>query len=562
MISVEELLKAPVMRGSRLLAGQEVAAQRAFSWTSVIEWQAVRFVNPDELVCTTAIGLDEEMLTTFIQELLRSPAVAICVSLHPTGAASRIPDAPLEEADNRGTPVLDVPWEIAFADINRWAVDELLRRRKASTVDEPTPNAFPSFTDVLLDGGNANDVAAMLESCLTRPVLVFNAALVLTGHGPMAEREMNPDAITNLRMRTAKLSPRDAGALADRLVKTQHHRYAGEPRLGLPPGMVVPAAARRRLMGFVYVPDDRGLIEGPNPSDVELAAIREAANVIAIDGMRTRLATPADKLDREDFLWDVVHGKAGPPDHLIRRATELGLDPRTRFSLAVARTDSSNSARRDSGPSLDALADDLRERFTRRAVEVILSVRDDLLLLLAPGLESGTHSLREALEQASAERTPGVRTRWGLATGARGLSELAASFRDAQAALRIGDTLGNGGTVADAAELEPFILLYGIARDPQAAALARGVVEPVVEYDRKTGRNLLETIEAYLAAGGNASSTSRRLNLNRHSMLYRLNKFEELTNRDLGDAADRFVVDLSIKLFRLGALSAGTTEAA
>ena len=49
--------------------------------------------------------------------------------------------------------------------------------------------------------------------------------------------------------------------------------------------------------------------------------------------------------------------------------------------------------------------------------------------------------------------------------------------------------------------------------------------------------------------------------LNRHSLIYRLRKFEELTGRDLGDPADRFVVDLSIKLFRLRALSTASDQA-
>jgi PucR family transcriptional regulator, purine catabolism regulatory protein len=176
-------------------------------------------------------------------------------------------------------------------------------------------------------------------------------------------------------------------------------------------------------------------------------------------------------------------------------------------------------------------------------------------------LDSNAGSLRAMVGDAAATGARGVRPRWGLAASARRLSELARSFREAQAALRIAATLDSESRVGDAAKLEPFMLLAGLARDPQAAELARSVVQPVVEYDRKTGRNLLATIETYLATGGNASSTARRLSLNRHSMLYRLDKFEELTGRDLGNPGDRFVVDLSIKLYRLGAISAGTTEA-
>jgi purine catabolism regulator len=375
--------------------------------------------------------------------------------------------------------------------------------------------------------------------------------MLLIGHGPMAEREMSPDAITNLRLRTAKLSPRDAEDLAGRLHHEEPHPDSGEPNLGLPSGTAAAAVARRRLMGFVYVLDDA---EGAQPlSAIDRAALREAADVIAIDGLRRRAAATADALDREDFLWDIVRGEAGPPDHIIRRATDLGLDPRVPFNLAVARI---AGAEQNGASTIEALTENLRELSrSRRMPAMMISQRDDLLLVLIPSLGSGTHLLREVLEEASRRSAKKERATWGLAGGPRDLSELATAFRDARAALQIGTAVGHRGPVADAAELEPFMLLGGVARDPHVADVALTVVQPLVNYDLENGRDLLGTIETYLATGGNASSTARQLTLNRHSLIYRLRKFEELTGRDLDDPADRFVVDLSIKLFRLRALS-------
>jgi purine catabolism regulator len=470
---------------------------------------------------------------------LQSRAAAICVSLHPSGPVRRLPRALLDEADARGVPVIDLPWAIAFADVSRWAADELLRRRKAATSDEPSPR----FTDILLEGGGPDDVAASVETWLTRPALIFDGAMLLIGHGPMAEREMNPDAITNLRLRTAKLAPRDAEALADRLHHEAPHHDPGEPKLGLPGGTAAAAVARRRLMGFVYVLDDA---EGTRPlSAIDRGILREAADVIAIDGLRRRAAAKADVLDREDFLWQVVRGEAGPPDHIIRRAADLGLDPRVPFVLAVATI----AEGEQNGATSIAVLTKLRS--ARRLPAMTISLRDDLLLVLVPGLDSGTQGLREVLEEAA--RTAGAT--WGLAGGPRSLPELATAFREARAALQIDAALGHRGPVADAAELEPFLLLGGVARDPHVAEVALAVVQPLVDYDLESGRDLLGTIETYLATGGNASSTARRLTLNRHSLIYRVRKFQELTGRDLDDPADRFVVDLSIKLFRLRALS-------
>lgn len=94
-------------------------------------------------------------------------------------------------------------------------------------------------------------------------------------------------------------------------------------------------------------------------------------------------------------------------------------------------------------------------------------------------------------------------------------------------------------------------MLSSLGTDPQAMAIARRIVGPLVAYDRS---DVVETLDVYLQESVNTSSAARRLHLNRHSLLYRLRKSEELTGRSLERPADRFVLDLSIKLMRFGVL--------
>ena len=249
------------MRGSRLLAGHDVAAKRCFAWTSVIEWQAVRFVNADELVLTTAIGLDEAMLTTFVG---RAAAVRCRRDLRQLASkrAGQTPPACCSRRGRRSRRAGDRP---SVGDrvcrVNRWAADELLRSRRAATLDGRR-------RDAPLHGHPArrrrsHDVAAAVETWLTRPALVFDGAMLLIGHGPMAEREMNPDAITNLRLRTAKLSPRDAEDLAGRLHHEEPHHDSGEPKLGLPSGTARCRGRAQKADGLRLRP--RRCARGPGP---------------------------------------------------------------------------------------------------------------------------------------------------------------------------------------------------------------------------------------------------------------------------------------------------------
>jgi DNA-binding PucR family transcriptional regulator len=98
------------------------------------------------------------------------------------------------------------------------------------------------------------------------------------------------------------------------------------------------------------------------------------------------------------------------------------------------------------------------------------------------------------------------------------------------------------------ADLAP--LLARLSHDRYARSVSASVLGPLLEYDRATGRNLLETLEVYLAESGNASAAARRLYLNRHSLLYRLRKIERLTGCSLEAGSDRFVLDLSVRVLR------------
>ena len=142
--------------------------------------------------------------------------------------------------------------------------------------------------------------------------------------------------------------------------------------------------------------------------------------------------------------------------------------------------------------------------------------------------------------------------RWGIAAAARPRDQLHLSLGEACRAMRIAGALEGRAAVGDAAELAPYLLVAALNDDAYAGSAAAAIVRPLVEYDRATGRNLLETLEVYLEERANASAAARRLHLNRHSLLYRLRKIEQLTGRCVDAASERFVLELSLRMHRLG----------
>jgi hypothetical protein len=62
---------------------------------------------------------------------------------------------------------------------------------------------------------------------------------------------------------------------------------------------------------------------------------------------------------------------------------------------------------------------------------------------------------------------------------------------------------------------------------------------------------LLETLETYLDAAGNAQLTAELLHLHRTSLYYRLQRVERLARTDLKDGVERLALHLSLKVARM-----------
>lgn len=76
--------------------------------------------------------------------------------------------------------------------------------------------------------------------------------------------------------------------------------------------------------------------------------------------------------------------------------------------------------------------------------------------------------------------------------------------------------------------------------------LAREFIAPLAASDGQPDPSLINTLEAYLAHGGNVSRTAERLYVHRNTVLYRLQRLGELLGRDLHDPETRTGLHLAL----------------
>jgi purine catabolism regulator len=535
-LTVRRCLRIEPFAEAEVVGGASGLDERRVRWVAVIEWPVEDFVARGELVLTTGIGCDAARFAQLATEVADAGAAALCVAVGPGAPFGETPAALRELAEERGMPLVEIPWEVRFADV-MWALtDRLLSARYAATLD-PGDHLPAGFTDALLHRDGLGAIAEALEGMIGRAVLVLDAGLAIAARGPIALAALGEEALAAQPGQAQSLAPTALDDLRASLGADDVHPVDAVPEAGLPPGLVAAAVAQGAVVGYVLALADRASGE---PLIVERHALGHAAVAVAIETLRRRAAAEAEARVRGDFVWELASGALAGRQEMTAKAVLLGYALERDYHVLLA------EAEEDGGDALDDAVGYLRRhggaaglQASRRGARVLAVVPAD-----APA--AGPAALARQVAEAVGERVS-----WGIADGACALGELAGGVGRAERALRVGRALRGPGTVADAEALGPFLLLDTLAGDDEACRTAAAVLAPLEAYDAETSRDLVHTLEVYLEENGNTTSAARRLFLNRHSLMYRLRKVEALTGRDLRRHEDRFLLELSLRLRRV-----------
>jgi purine catabolism regulator len=96
-----------------------------------------------------------------------------------------------------------------------------------------------------------------------------------------------------------------------------------------------------------------------------------------------------------------------------------------------------------------------------------------------------------------------------------------------------------------------YQLLTEMENLPMARQFCDQVIGLLVEYDESHSSNLVQTIDAYFDHHGNISQTAETLFIHRNTLLYRLDRIQELTGQNLDNPNDRLALQLALKLWQI-----------
>jgi purine catabolism regulator len=525
--TVEQLIRTPLMRGTKCLAARSMLASRDIRWFSVIESPAKQeFVQAGDLVMTTAHACDTKEIVELVNHVADAEPAALIVSFSPDSPFETVPVEAVDVADARQLPLLLVPWAIRFAEIARFVVRSQARSDE-STGGQEVGAIGADLLAVLLAEGGASALAEVAYGRLDRSVLILAPDLRVEAAGAR-DAAAQEHLIESVRDRVRLLSTADVLALRSQLENEETVTEALE-QLGLAAGDVVAVGAGRHHSGYVYVADQAKDPEGRR------SVMMEIGRAFAIDQLRARAVIEATIHTHGDLLWTIARNDLQDHDEILRRASRFGFRAGQPHSVAVGLPSTGPGASHDE-VTLDVVS---LPELRRNGVHATRT--EDGVLAVLPGPDS---------EQLAALLRSAPGATWGIADGSVPLTSLAGAYARARD-VAVAAVVLQPGTAAQERDVGSYILLVQLQKSEGAQRVTRDVLGSLITYDEKKSRELTHTLAVYLAAGGNASAAARELHLNRHSLLYRLRRIEELTGRDLNLHDDRFLLGLALRLWQL-----------
>ena len=254
-----------------------------------------------------------------------------------------------------------------------------------------------------------------------------------------------------------------------------------------------------------------------------------------------------ERLTAENIVKDMFDAlAAGSVEAAEAKASEARCDlTRPHLFLHIERAPRAG----DTAPAWPELAGRLETRLRRLYPRAFFDSRHDRIRVLAPlptGETAAVERLRAACEPLGREEGLVV----GLSDVDRGAASARRRMREAADAASIGRSLVAEGGAVSYEQLGAYRYLVHLELDEAPHDRYRQSVEELIDYDRRRGARLVETLEQFLADRGGVTASARALYVHPNTVRQRLERIERVAGLDLGNE-DLLSLELALKLARL-----------
>jgi len=554
-ITVQDMLQEELFAQAVVETGKSNFSEKKIQWVSVIEMPVENFVRKNELVLTTALGCKDDLdaFMQFVEDIIRAEASALVIA---TGRhINEIPSEIKALAESHCLTMIRIPWEIRFATIVEFVMEELAQRKSSEILQNV--KVQQELLQFLLEEKRLHELLEFIQMQVAANVYLTDHHFRLydleeysKGAQEKWQLVFQMEEKIILRqdrfMRDPYRQKFDLVAFLDKeLIQIPILQVTGEAK------------------GYLFV-------ELPNQAAYEPflnkygQILEHAATTIALWLSKRNAVEATENKLRSDFVEELAKGKFRNAEEADLRANPLGYSIYHTYVCILAQPEKLREIykQRKHASGTYSLWEKTMHGYLEEELvyaaqtlkqEVMMTQTEEAFLVYLHIEHQTDYQLAtdflDLVDRRLKHFFPEVTLRWAVSGKVESFTDFQRSFIEAKQAMQIGEKKGNPRTWYEDTVLERILLqLQPIS---EMDTIREDVLEPLLTYQEERKINLIETFLIFQQHRGNVSKTAQSLHLHRQSLLYRLRKIEALTGLSLHDSHHLFLLELSMRAWEI-----------
>jgi len=541
-ITVEDIRKLALPLGTRVITGDGLL-NRPVVWTTVIYPKdniASKSIQVGEMILVApsepnnqAVWTDTEVIRWAADH--KATAVALSDNASPTAIA---------EAKAYNIPILILPETSRIRVVEKTIVSLLVDRK--GQVERRGTQIYRQLTQISSQNEGMAELISAMARLTNKAVIIQDKRLRIISSTVQPQFVALWDDVEQfLRKRDnlpVELQDRHRVSEIDSPVLMQALPISGIARLVAP---VITKGVGRGYLSIIGHDTDL--------DDIDMLVAEHGAEACALEMAKQKAVSETEKRLRGTFLDRLLIGDVSQQE-AIRQGERFEHDM-TRVHVAIVL-----SWRGDHPPSMRRLETTVNTLIDTQRSSALVWQREkehEVVVFHASDVENPVdHSLKlaEIFAKEINRQYPQNRVAIGLGQPARDISIWRNSYRDAVQAMELAERLQTD-TPLYIGDLGVYQLILSLSDREKLTTFCERTLGPLIEYDMRQNADLIKTLEAFFNSHGNLSQTAESLIVHRNTLLYRMNRINEIAQIDLNRPETRLALHLALTIRRLLALN-------
>ncbi len=544
-IKISDILEMKPLKNGKLLAGADGVSKVVTRVNIMADPDILNWVDEGEFLLTTGYFFKTTKLEAqlnLIRECSAKNLSGIGIKIFPY--LESLPNELIELANQCQFPLIELDYEVSFTDIMMPVFQSIFD--KQSNVIRKVETLHNDTMDVVLKGGDISDILRSLSKSIENPVFLKDY------HFEEINSIESDDETMKLALEEHLRTTLQPNSQSTRFGKTINDKVVIEGREM--DRMMVPILVKNNLYGHLVA---YGVKRSLNNYDA--LYLETTSSIVALEFLKRISVQEVEHKYKAEFFEDLISFDEKRKQKAVDRANYYRFDKDAFFSIFTIRLSKVDGTTISGDEEYNQvlvkamyLVDTICKEEGRTYIIASKGKKINLLFMwkniddhrkYAQRMSSG---IKDSLDQKVSQ----FNYRVGIGRVYKGIDQVSKSLKDAEKAVEASKNYVNQ-QIIDFDTLGIYKIFCQDHLKDELRSFYSTTLEPLVLYDRKRDTELVKSLIIYFETNGNLKKMSEKLFTHYNTVLYRINRIQEITGKNLEDEGDRYGLQTAIKIMKI-----------